>query len=372
MISGLFLLSVVLLYSAILLWCLAAWKKGRKEYSPLQKEAESISVLIPARNESSRILHTLSFFSRVDISSTDVEIIVIDDQSEDGTVALVRQFIADHPSVNLKLIESRVTSGKKQAIELGVQAAINKIIVTTDADVQLQPNWLKELIGALQPAGLVCGPVLLKNTERRSFVGNIVALESLGLAVISASGIVQHTPFFCNGANMAFYKEDFIRLGGYRDTANEMTGDDTSLLLKYPPEKVSFAFQSDAVVIAEPTVSLSDFIRQRQRWASKVPTTLTRSTLIFAVIAWMAYVMLLWSTIACIFFQFHVLIIVIALFIKVVVEYAVLKASSNFFREHVSLIVLLVAQPIYWTAIVIIGMLAVFLPYQWKGRSSKR
>lgn len=360
----------VIAYVAFLLYCLIAWKKGCGDYRETSNVFSGISVLLPVRNEEESIEKTLHCFTSLHVPSDKTELIVIDDHSDDDTVQRVEQFIAANPFAPIKIVRATTSSGKKAALEAGVAAARLDIIVTTDGDVEFNKEWLQRLVSSLSPGRLVCGPVLLKSPGKNQWLNKLVLLESMGLTMITAAGIVSRNPFFCNGANMAFYKKDFVALGGYSSDKKQLTGDDTTLLLKFPRSNVSFAFHADALVTAAPAGSVTEFMRQRQRWASKVPTTLTRSTLVAAIIAWLAHASLLAAFVGCFFLSISLPLLVIAILIKVLIEYFVLKAVGNLFREQVSFGVLLVAQPFYWSAIVIIGLLAVLVPYRWKGRSS--
>lgn len=370
MIPLLLLMGCVAGYSLFLWRCRAAWKKGQRNLAAVPHAFTSVSVLLPVRNESNSLQNTLSCLTTLDYPAKAVEFIVIDDHSDDDTVSVVEAFIKKFPELMITLLRSAESVGKKGALETGVRAAKHEIIVTTDGDVRFGSQWLWKLVEILQPGTLVCGPVLLKSAAQPTVLRRVVLLESIGLSMIAAAGIIQRSPYFCNGANMAFYKTDFERLGGYADASGQLTGDDTALLLKYPPERLSFAFHHDCTVTAEPAATLSEFVYQRQRWASKVPFTLTRSTLFAAILAWLAHAALLTALVACLSGLLAPVVLMAAVALKVVIEYVVLKAGGDFFRERISFIVLLAVQPIYWMAIVLIGLLAVFVPYRWKGRVS--
>ena len=93
----------------------------------------AISVVIPAYNESGRILPTL--FSRIDHFLTrnmSHEIIVVDDGSRDETAAVVREVSRRLPSVRLICLPSNL--GKGAAVRAGVRNAIGDLVLIEDAD----------------------------------------------------------------------------------------------------------------------------------------------------------------------------------------------------------------------------------------------
>jgi dolichyl-phosphate beta-glucosyltransferase len=93
----------------------------------------AISVVIPAYNESARILPTL--FSRIDHFLTrnmSHEIIVVDDGSRDETAAVVREVSRRLSSVRLICLPSNL--GKGAAVRAGVRNAMGDLVLIEDAD----------------------------------------------------------------------------------------------------------------------------------------------------------------------------------------------------------------------------------------------
>jgi dolichyl-phosphate beta-glucosyltransferase len=92
-----------------------------------------VSVVIPAYNESERILPTL--FSRIHHFITQRlshEIIVVDDGSADSTAALVREVSRRLTSVRLICLPSNL--GKGAAVRAGVRNATGDLVLVEDAD----------------------------------------------------------------------------------------------------------------------------------------------------------------------------------------------------------------------------------------------
>jgi dolichyl-phosphate beta-glucosyltransferase len=95
--------------------------------------APAISIVIPAYNESGRLLPTL--FSRIDhfmARNMSHELIVVDDGSRDETAALVRAVSRRLPSVRLICLPSNM--GKGAAVRAGVRNAIGELVLIEDAD----------------------------------------------------------------------------------------------------------------------------------------------------------------------------------------------------------------------------------------------
>lgn len=118
------------------------WRGG--ELSPTEEEP-SISVLIPARNEAAGITRTVNAV----LANTGVilEVIVLDDDSTDGTGDLVERIAADDPRV--RLLDSIELppgwNGKQHACWRLAEAAQFDLMLFLDADVRLNPTALQEL-----------------------------------------------------------------------------------------------------------------------------------------------------------------------------------------------------------------------------------
>ena len=106
-----------------------------------------VSVLIPARNEEDVIFRTLSSLKQQgDLR----EIILINDQSDDATVAQARKSECS----NLNIIEGDTLeagwSGKLWALEQGRQLVKSKYCLLLDADIELEPNTIPTLVSRME------------------------------------------------------------------------------------------------------------------------------------------------------------------------------------------------------------------------------
>lgn len=99
----------------------------------------NVSAVVPAYNEAARIgavLRPLVSCPLVD------EVIVVDDGSDDGTAEVARKF-------GVKVIELPENKGKASALDAGVNAASNNVLLFLDADlVGLRPQHIERLIKA--------------------------------------------------------------------------------------------------------------------------------------------------------------------------------------------------------------------------------
>ncbi|WP_244859526.1 glycosyltransferase family 39 protein [Nitrosospira sp. NRS527] len=105
-----------------------------------------VSIVIPTLNEADNIDPLLTGLNELDLPAEDFEIIVVDDNSSDGTPAKVRAW---EKRANVRLIERREKPGLTRSILAGATAARGNIIVVMDAGLSHPPERLPALIAPI-------------------------------------------------------------------------------------------------------------------------------------------------------------------------------------------------------------------------------
>ena len=96
----------------------------------------SLSVIIPAYNESVRLGNTLrTVLEYLQENWPDGELIVVDDGSSDNTAALARQTIENSGKLRTSVISYKSNLGKGRAVRLGLLAARRDVALFSDADL---------------------------------------------------------------------------------------------------------------------------------------------------------------------------------------------------------------------------------------------
>ena len=118
---------------------------------------KSLSIIFPVFNEEFRLKsifnHILNFLKKK--KNLKIEIIFVDDGSEDNSYNLITQFIQNFKTSNrikIKVIKSKRNLGKGSALKLGVKKAKHDWILTTDIDMSVSlfqfSNWVKKKINS--------------------------------------------------------------------------------------------------------------------------------------------------------------------------------------------------------------------------------
>ena len=105
----------------------------------------TLSVVVPAFNEEKTIGKVLTALLQVKLNNDiQIQIIVIDDGSTDGTAAVVSAIAQKHPQIHV--IRHRQNSGKGSAIRSALQVATGEMLLIQDADLEYDPNDIHTLL----------------------------------------------------------------------------------------------------------------------------------------------------------------------------------------------------------------------------------
>lgn len=364
-----------LYYGYIVLTLLKGWKRIPNhviEDSPIFRT--SVSVLIAARNEERNIAKTIEAILKQHFPKELLEVIIVNDHSTDRTA----EIIASYADRGVKLIQlnehEKLNSYKKKAISEAIADAKGELMVATDADCVMGPNWLKAIVSLYEERRykLISSPVIYH--QEKSYFEKLQTLEFLYLIGLGAASIGLRKPSTCNGANLAYRRDVFYELGGFNGIDDLASGDDELFLHKVAqkyPSDIGFCKSADAVVYTEAKENLKEFIRQRKRWASKSTKYKDKKVVALGITIWAFNLIILLNVVlgACfptLFYCFFG-----ALFVKIVVELLFLVPMVKFASRRSLLINLPLLSFIHIFYIIYIGIAGNTGKYYWKGRKVK-
>jgi 4,4'-diaponeurosporenoate glycosyltransferase len=166
-------------------------------------------VIIPARNEEDRIAPLLS--SLVGQTLPPDEILVVDDESGDGTTTIAAEMGA---TVLTGQPVPRGWIGKPWACWQGAQQARGDLLVFLDADTRLAANGLARLVQSYRAGLLTVQPyhTIQKPYEALSAFFNIVLMAGLNAFTPLGQALKPSGAF---GPCVVCRREDYVRLGGH-------------------------------------------------------------------------------------------------------------------------------------------------------------
>jgi glycosyltransferase involved in cell wall biosynthesis len=121
-----------------------AWWSG--QWRDADGHRPSLSIIVPVFNERYLVGAMLSQLLGLEVEAlSEIEIVVVDDGSSDGSREIVERFAADNGD-RLRLIPHETNRGKGAAVRTGIAAATGDLIVFQDADLEYDPRDLARLV----------------------------------------------------------------------------------------------------------------------------------------------------------------------------------------------------------------------------------
>ena len=366
------ILSVLtVLYLAIVSNFIRGWNSVEC-YIDAEKELSTrVTVIIAARNEEKIISKTLDDLVAQSYDKKLTEIIFINDHSTDRTAEIIASY-TDHGVKLINLNEDKpLNSYKKKAIQTAIADSWGTLIVTTDADCRMGADWLKTIVSFYEHGKfrMISSPVVY--FEEKSFFERAQALEFLYLIGLGAATIGNRTPATCNGANLAYEKEAFYEVGGFKGIDDLASGDDELLLHKMAKAyegNIGFLKNTNAIVYTHAKGSLREFIQQRKRWSSKSTRYKNKLVIALGCFIWLFNLSII--TNICIGFINHLYLYAafFQLAAKIFIELIFLIGITGFVFRRKLLWLLPVVSVLHVLYIIYIGIAGNSGKYKWKGR----
>jgi glycosyltransferase involved in cell wall biosynthesis len=362
-------LSAGILYLALISLFLLGWERLKK-FTPGTNDPQFLlSVIVPMRNEEISIGLLLSDINRQIYPSRYIEVIVVDDHSDDRSCQEAAKFLSDSIRL-LSLPEHK--SGKKAALLMGIENSHGGVIVTTDADCRVPHTWLSTIASYFEKysPSLLLSPVC---GITNSFFDEIQELEILSLQGSTAGSAGIHHPVMSNGANLSFSKNMYWEICHLYDEKKIHSGDDMFLLHELKrryPNRIHFLKSIQATVFTKLAPDLPSFFRQRKRWTSKARFYTDFDTIITALIVFGINATLLstiiYGIISGSFFPLFVLF-----FTKSAIDFLFLFRITLFFHQKRLMWWFPIVQSFYFLYICFTVFTAFFSPSLWKNRKIK-
>ncbi|WP_181305464.1 glycosyltransferase [Rufibacter sp. XAAS-G3-1] len=369
----LLVLFLVIVYALVMVRAWHAWRKLPAISISKETPTAFFTVIIPVRNEAKNILSLLKDLERQQYPAAQFEVIVVDDHSEDGTPGLVQQFQA-RSSLTLTLLflsDFPEKRQKKAAVEMGIRHAQGDWIACTDGDCRLSPLWLAAFnqVRHGQNPKLISGPVVY--APLTTGWQRLQALEFSALIGVGAASIAVQKPTMCNGANLAYEKAAFYEVHGFQGNEQIPSGDDEFLLHKIHqcyPGQITFAKAKEVIVQTPAAATLTQFLHQRVRWASKWKHYQSFTSQLLALIVLGGNSSILVALLMAVFGLGEWWFFGIVLTTKMSVDALLLCPVLSLFDKKRLLSLLWLLQLLYVPYIVFTGLLGLRGKYHWKGR----
>ena len=367
---------VLMIYVVLILRLIVGFDKVKSFVRTNEKPKTAFTIIVPFRNEEKNLPKLLQSFSKLNYPYKLIEVILVDDFSTDSSERVCIRWRLEHEYLDTTLLENLRLSNspKKDAIGRAMPIAKHDWIITTDADCIVNPNWLLTIDNYIQnnDAEMIVGAVIYKTKNNWFHHFQQLDLLSLQGTTIGSFGI--NKPFMCNGANFAYTKNFFTKIGGFGGINDKASGDDVLLLQKAVSanlEKVHYLKNNDFIVTTKPENDLFQLFMQRVRWASKTSSYQSGYAKFLAIIVLLMNLSLVCGLWFVVYGCCNWKILLIPFLIKYLVDYCLLYKANKYLLKGKWLLPLAssLLYPFYSS---LVGIYSLFGSFSWKGRTFRK
>jgi ceramide glucosyltransferase len=189
----------------------AAARAARSTWTP------RVTILKPLAGAEDELAENLASLARLDWP--DLEILFGVASPADPAAPVARAFLAAHPPLRARLVvtDPRAALNPKVAQLVGlVREATGEVLVVSDANVRVPPDYLRHLVATLAEPGVGLVTSVVAGTGERTLGA---ALENLQLCAYAAPGVLGGSTLtgrcISIGKSMAMRAADLARVGGF-------------------------------------------------------------------------------------------------------------------------------------------------------------
>lgn len=185
-------------------------------------ELPRVSIIIPACNEAKTI--ELALQSVLSLDYPDLEILVINDRSTDGTATVLQALKQKYPHLKLFTISELPVGwmGKAHALQFGADQATGGYLLFTDADIVIQRSTLLRAMGYVLGNDLDHLSMLFKNTAEGGLLNTLLLELGGGLLHLFKPWLAKQRDsgrFMGVGAFNLVRSSAYLAIGGHRSFA---------------------------------------------------------------------------------------------------------------------------------------------------------
>jgi ceramide glucosyltransferase len=266
------------------------FRRSERQQRETYKGAElpPVSVLKPVHGIESRLKENLESFFRQDYPA--FEIIFAADEADDAALPLVREICARYPHIPTKIMVTGKPpwpNAQNYCYHCMTDTAAHNILVTSDSDVEVAPNYLREVVAPLLDPKVGAVTCVFRGKSAGGFWSD---LDAIGQSVEFTAGVVTVNLLegmkFGLGPTIAVRKDSLAKIGGFAAAREYLSND---FVIGNFIEKAGYrvVLSSHVVDHISPVMTFRKMWERQMRWAMGTrysrPKGHAGSGLIFAV-----------------------------------------------------------------------------------------
>jgi len=250
-------LGLLVLLRALIVAAFARRHSRRRDIDPLDSVQPPVSIIVPAYNESVGIAAAVA--SLAGSRYPELEVIVVDDGSSDGTADIV-----DGLGLDGVRVVRQANAGKAAALNNGLRLARHELIVCVDADTQFESDTLGWLVRPFTDPGVGAVSGNTKVANRGRLIGRWQHIEyvmgfNLDRRLYDILDCMPTVP----GAVGAFRRRALVDVGGISE---DTLAEDTDVTVAVNRAGWRVVYEERARAWTEAPATWGELWRQRYRW----------------------------------------------------------------------------------------------------------
>ncbi|HZH70034.1 MAG TPA: glycosyltransferase family 2 protein, partial [Flavobacteriaceae bacterium] len=268
-----FMMFVLVFKILFLLFLFAYFYKYKPIQSVTDKELPSVTVVVPAFNEGRFVFDTLKSVIKSDYPKDKVQLIAIDDGSNDDTWEWMQK-AKEELGDSVSIYQQPANKGKRHALYRGFNLASGDVFVTIDSDSIIDKNTLRNLVSPFlidKNCGAVAGNVKIHNSKKAIIPKMLNVSFAFTFGFIRAAQSQMKTVLCTPGALSAYRKEAVMNC--LEDWMNQTflgvktdIGEDRAMTNMIMKQGYNILFQSNALVYTNIPETYQTLRRMFTRW----------------------------------------------------------------------------------------------------------
>jgi len=238
------------------------------QYPPsTNKQHESVSILIAARNEEKNLKQ---FLPKVLLQEgADFDVVVVEDNSTDNSLLILQKISDQYAHLRVVPAYAKTKPGKKAALAQAIEEISAPWILATDADCQpASSQWARQMLEVADDSTeIVLG--YSPYQKQSGWLNRWIRFETLYTAAQYLSATLVGRAYMGVGRNMLYRRDLYHRLKGFESHAHLAGGDDDLLVNQgTSASNTRICIARDAWVYSTPHRTWGDYLRQKTRHLS--------------------------------------------------------------------------------------------------------
>jgi len=199
----------------------------QRRFAEKDNKLPPVSVLKPVHGAELRLKENVESFFRQDY--LDYEILFAADEENDAALPIVREVAARHPNVKCSILvtgQPELPNPPAYSFFRMSQVAAYDILVTSDSDVEVAPNYLREVVSPMLDPAVGMVTCLYRGKNAGGFWSG---MDAIGMSVEMTAGVVTANLLegmkFGLGPTIVTRKDSIAKIGGYWVTGEYFSND---------------------------------------------------------------------------------------------------------------------------------------------------